>query len=449
MADEGFRGLRTSVFPLLMVALVLVPQPAVSQAGRSVEEVGIRLELSGGYVGAKTLAQLERALLDTAELALIEQLNGDLDYILRHQDAVVETLGGVIDEALAKRGFALEQLALEPGILTQLTVRLHLAEQRVVDFDVRFYLLGNTPVVEAIVAADEETVSRELYEEVARTPYRDEHWLSGLITDTVERELMRMPAYAEFDRLVLVQPGAETKVAVALTPRAQVAVLADYRMHLRSLTVPQVSLMPVREELVYYLQALRGAPLSFIEDKLSALRQALYQHLVNNRVLARYQAEARLAVCLDDRVLETDLVVDSQRYLLALGARLALWNYAEEDIEGTITVRAGLLPQSNLTAIGWATYYPGEAQPYVALGAGWLVDYGLLAAGWDLEADSWRICGQYDLHPQLYVAVDVFADEDCDALSEISLRYRLRDFYEIQLLSNLNGEVCAAVAANF
>ena len=451
MAKLLYRGIGGAVLSCLMLAcaLVLAPAAASCQSPEKVEEVGIRLDLSGGMVGAETLGQLESALLDTVEVALLDQLDANLDYILRHQSAVAQTLGEVIAPVLERRGFVLEELMLEPGRVTRLLVRLHLAEQRVREFAVHFYLLGNTSVVEELTAADEEMVAAELYATLARTPYRDETWLSGLVTDTVEAQLARMPEYAGFDHVVLVQPGDATTVAVAFTPLSSEPALSDYKLHLRSLTIPNLRLHPVREQAVYYLQALLGAPLSFIEAKLPQLTQALYQHLVNTCTLDDQQAEAYLAVTVSGCVLDADLRVDSGKYLLSGRARLALWDNGPGAYESHLSVRAGMQPAVDWPLFFDASIHPGEEEIYPALCLGHLVDYGLLGAGWDFKADAVRLLGQYDFSPQLYLALDAFADGGLDQLSEISVHYRVRDIYELQLRSSFDGEVYAAIGAVF
>jgi hypothetical protein len=447
--QEGFGVIAWLLVAIIFMAGLFPLTPSLAQDTGSIDEISIRLQLMGSYVGAETLTQLEEALLETAELALIDQLGGDLDYIRRNQAAVVGILGDVIGEALERRGFALAELQMDVGQVTRLTVQLNLAEQRVQDFTVRFYLLGNTPVVDALVVAGEEAIASELYATVARTPYRDEQWLSGLVSDTVKQQLARMPAYAEFDHLVLVQPGETAKVAVTLTPTDGAAVVTDYKLNMRSLTLPYIGLAPVREEIVYYLQALLGAPLSFIEANLPQLRQALYQQLVNNSALKEHCPEAQLNLALQGCTLTADITVDSQRYLLNIRARLALWDYTDGDWEGRFTVRAGWQPEPGWALFGLASYYPGEGEAYPAAAFGLLVDYGLLALGYDFEAEAARAYGEYYLTPQVYLAADAILDGDYDTLSEISLHYRVREIYELQLVSNLEGEVYAALAASF
>jgi hypothetical protein len=451
MADLALRSWRRGWLGLLVVlsALLTVISPAMGQSVSRVEEIGIRLDLSGGFVGPETLSQLERALLDTAELALLDQLGGDLAYITNHQDVVVDTLGSVFDDELNRRGFALEELVLEPGVVTRVTVKLHLAEQRVNDFRVRFYLLGNTPVQQAVTSSDEEAVAAELYATVARTPYRDESWLSNLVTRTVESQLARLVAYADFEHKVLVAPGPTTEVAVTFTPLPQAPALTDYSLHLRSYSIPMTALVPVRERAGYYLQALMGAPLSFASSKLPALQQALYQQLVNTGPLAAQCAEASLELVINDCVLDADIRADSTRWLLGGEARLALWDYTAGDLVGRLDGRAGLLLGPNWSAFGYASYYPAEEVVYPALCVGPAWDFGWAAAGYDFKAQSLRFLGQLELTPQVYLSADAFPDDDLAATSEISVHYRVRDFYELQLFSNLDGEVVAAVAACF
>jgi len=356
----------------------------------------------------------------------------------------------VINSALAKRGFGLEELVLDPGADTVVTVTLHLAGERVQDFSVSFSLLGDTPVVQSVVASDEEAVAADLYTTLARTPYGDARWLSGLVRDTVEQRLAGMTVYSDFDHAMLVQPGQTTKVLITFTPRDGVPTVSDYRLHLRSMTLLHATLTPVRDELAHYLISLRGAPLSFIAGRLGEFQQALYQHVVNHSALSRDCADATLELALSGCILSADVEVDSQRYLTALSARLALWDYSDAALEGRISARVGVMPQAGWSALAAVDYFPGASQVYPMLGVAHLIDArGLLAAGWDFNAESLRFLGQYDVTPQAYISADVIAGSGFKQVSEIGLHCRIRDIYELQLKSNLEGEVFAALAADF
>jgi len=450
MTEGSLRGEWRRWRLALLVALVLVsPAVCAAQQSERVEEVGIRLEFSDGFVGPETLTQLEVALQDVVEFVLLDNLEGNLADINYNLDYVVETLGGVIERELKEYGFEFEEIYLEPEVVTRVTVKLHLAEQRVNDFQVRFHLLGNTPVLEAVTAADEEAVAAALYAAVARTPYSDENWLSSLVTQTVEHQLAKMVEYAGFAHTVLVHPGKTTTVAVTLTPQPGADMLTDHSLSMRSLTLPLLTLQPLREEAAYYLQSFNGAPLGFIEAKLAAIQQAVYQQLVNSATLAPHCADLRFELVLSGCSLVADLRVDSTRYMLDGEARLALWDYTVDDLEGRITARAGVMITPQWSAFALGSYYPMAEDVYPAAMAGLLVDYGLIAAGYDFEAEAMRLLGRIDLAPRVYLAGDVFVENDFDNLSEISVHYRVRDLYELQLISNLDGEVVAAIAANF
>jgi hypothetical protein len=447
---------RLGLIAIVWMAWTIMPAYTCAQTETKVTSVAVKLEFAGeaafggSSVGPETMAQLEQALQDTVRVALLEQLDGDLEYIVGHQSAVVQTLGEVINSALAKRGFGLEELVLDPGVETTVTVRLHLAGERVQDFDVSFSLLGDTPAVQSVVACDEEAVAADLYTTLARTPYGDARWLSGLVRDTVEQRLSGMAIYSDFDHAVLVQPGQTTKVLISFTPRAGVLTVSDYKLHLRSLTVLNATLAPERDELAHYLISLRGAPLSFVAGRLDEIQQALYQHVINHPALARQCADADIALTLSGCVLTADVDVDSQRYLTALSARLALWNYSDQDLEGRITARVGVQPQAGWAALAAVDYFPSAGEAFPMLGVERLIDaHGLLAAGWDFNAASPRFLGQYDVSPQAYLSADVIAGSGFKQISEIGLHCRIRDIYELQLNSNLDGEVFAALAAEF
>jgi hypothetical protein len=431
--------------------LLAAPACALAASAQSVSETAVRLELTGGYVGAETLGQLERALNDTVSLAIIEQLGGDLDYVVRHQDDVVRTLGAVIGPVLSKRGFTLEELQLEPGPTTRVTVQIHLTQELAQNFSVQFYLLGNTPVIDEVVGQDKESVVAALFSTVARTPYGDTRWFSGLVTDTVEHALSGLSGYGDFEHLVLVEPGATTKVAVTFTPRPGVAAVTGYALRLSSLTLLAATLAPVRDRAAHHLQSLAGAPLSFVEPRLGQIEKAVFQDLVNCSKLASACADARLRLALRGCLLQGDLSVDSEKYLAGLSARLDLWDHgAERDYLGRLSGRLGVMPAPGLALYASADYFPaaGEAYPMLGLGKLW-ANRSFLGAGWDFNARSPRLQALHAFTPAVYVSADVYTDSAYGARSEFALHYRIRGFYELQLASNLDGEVYAVAAANF
>ena len=244
----------------VMIAVLVCPACALAQQGK-VRETAVKLQLTGGYVGPETLSQLEQAINDTVSTALIEQLDGDLAYIKQHQRGVVKTLGEVITPVLSQLGFALEELSLEPGEVSTVSVSLHLAETLAETFVVQFNLLGNTPVIEEVAASDKEAVASALFSTVARTPYGDTRWFTGLVTQTVESALSRLAGYGDFDHMVLVEPGVQTKVSVTFTPRSGVEALSDYTLTMSSLTLLTTTLTPVRDRVAHHVQSMLGAPL--------------------------------------------------------------------------------------------------------------------------------------------------------------------------------------------
>jgi hypothetical protein len=436
------------------LALACHALPAHAAAG-TVTNVNVRVELvgdsgNGGGIGLQTMGQLEEALSETVRAALLDQLDGDLDYISNRQGAVAAILGDVINSTLSKRGFVLEELVLEPGATTQVRLKLRLASERVEDFQVSFSLPGSPPALASVVEEDQETVSAALYSTLARTPVGDVRWLGGLVSETVEARLAGLPEYADFEHQITVTAGPSTQVVVVFTPKANVLALTGAQLTLRSLTLLNTGLRPVREQLAHNLHGLEGLPQSFISAKLPQLQQALFQLLVNHPRLAAHCPDARLELELRGCELYAAAEVDSQRYLTALDTRVALWDYASRDLEARVSGRAGLQFGAGWLALASADLYPGEGEIYPTLGAGHLFGHrGLLALGWDFKAEQLRASAEAHASPQLYFSGEALLGDGYEELGEIALHYRIQDVYELQLGSNLDGEVFAALAAEF
>jgi hypothetical protein len=444
-------GKATMVAALAAVLLgVVIPAAVAAAADGRIQQIGVRLDLTDATIGPDVLDQLEAALMETAELALMEQLGGEIDYINQNMENVVSTLGGVINTVLNKRGFELEELELQLGEITLLNIKLKLNDEQVQYFQVHFYLLGNTQLTDAIIRPDEEQIASVLYSTLASTPYEDELWVSNMILDTVTEELEGIPAYADYDFNVLVQPGETAEVGVTFERKAAVPLLKGYDLHTRSITLAQFNQRPVRTQLNHYFQALTGAPLSFIEAKLPEIRDALYQLVVNHSALSTQLAEAGIELSLEGDSLLVELHIESERYMFTVDMRQALHNYDSElGIESRVRARLGIIPAKSWNFYLTGSYFPGENDVYPALSAGYLFDTGMVSAGYDFEAATPRFAAQFDFSPQFYIDADIFSDDDYNHLSEIGLHYRLKDYYELQLVRNFDGEFFAAVAANF
>lgn len=441
------------VLPVVVVAVLALALPAVASAdaakGDVIEEIHVDLQFSGNYVGQDTQDRLQYALLDTLQLALMDQLEGDLEYISRHQQKVTSTIGKVIGDALSKRGFVMEELVLDAGPLTTVSIKLHLAEQQVSKFAVQFHLLGNSPIVENAIKDDVASVQNELQQRLASTPYNDTRWITALVTEVVDGYFADKPEYRDFDRLVTAQAGELTSVAVTFTPKKDAELLQFYSIKFHSITLPLLLLENTRHAADAYLGSLVGAPVSFITGKLNLIREALYRYLVNECEVVSADTDltihAELRGCL--MAMQVDAVSNN---LFAAGqARLDLWDRDMPDYAGRLRARLGYQPKPGWPVYADINYYPVGGEAYPLVGAGHLFGNNYFAgAGYDLNAETVRFQGLGYIDPDLYFEADIYSDSAWDDLSELSLHYRLKDIYEIQLVSSLGGDVFAAVAAD-
>lgn len=448
----GHSGWLLAVLGVLLVVLAWSPRPAAASPG-GIASASARLEFSGGYIGAETMSRLQQALDGVVHTAIMEQLGGDLAYINANRKAVVDALGEAIEETLASRGFNLREMALDTGPETVVTVRLALSDKRIRDISVRFFILGNTPLVDAVTAPDAAEVATALYATVARTPVGEEGWLIRIIREGVEQELARRSAYRDFVHEVFVEPGESTRVVVAFTPRPAAMLIGGQRLDMHSVTLLNVQLYELRERSAYYMTGLVGAPRSFVEHKLSALTDALLQQLAGDCSLLADCPEAELLLSLSGGQLLGHFHVDSTRALTQASVRLDLRGDrggGPDEIYGRLRLRSGMIPQPGWSVYAGLDYYAGEDQVYPMLGAARLLrSRGFVGGGYDFQSRSIRFEGMHEITPKAYISADYFGNRDYDHLSEIALHWRLQHAYELQLGASLDGGIFAAVGANF
>ena len=156
-------------------------------------------------------------------------------------------------------------------------------------------------------------------------------------------------------------------------------------------------------------------------------------------------ADACLTLAIRGCVLHADLCVDSQRYIMGLNAKLDLWDHSDDTgYLGRINARMGFLPRGEWAVYADAHYFPAAGEGYPMLGVGRLwKPQSFVGAGYDFNAKTLRLQGQHAFSPLAYVSADIFTGDGFERLSEFALHYRVRDFYELQLVSNLDrGSLC-------
>ncbi|MCB1185860.1 hypothetical protein KDL29_01725 [bacterium] len=444
------RTVRTSWWAAGLLCLIAILSSVVpARAADTVESVAVLLRFEGGFVGNETMSRLDEALTATAQVAIMEQLGGDLDYILRNSGEVSGILSDVVDSALESRGFDLVELSLDPGVRTTVNLTLRIAEQRVSAFTVDFHVMGNVPRINDSLGDDEQRVVNRLYETLASTPYDDKSWLTSLVHDTVADELSRMPAYADFEHSIVTEPGETTRVVVSFEPRPDALLVSDFSISIRSLTLTNLQLRPARDSLAYYLQSFVDLPVSFVSNKLSHYQQGAMSYLNNNCSLVAQCPDSTLSLRVNTCTIEAWINLDSTRFLYDAQIRLDLWEHSEYDIHGRLSAGGGRFIGGRWAAYFHADYHPGleRVNPMIGL-ARQLGPQTLLSAGYDLQAESMRLRGEHHLRRDVYFSADIFTEDDWDYLSELAVHYRLHDIYELQLVSTMDGEVFAAIAAD-
>ena len=75
-----------------LLALAGAPRPAEAASG-TIKSANVRLEFPGGFVGTDTMSQLQRALDRSVNLAIMDKLEGDLEFVATFE--VVPDFGDV------------------------------------------------------------------------------------------------------------------------------------------------------------------------------------------------------------------------------------------------------------------------------------------------------------------------------------------------------------------
>ncbi len=393
--------------------------------------------------GEAMALEVEEAIRGTLRLALMDQLGGSLSRLETNLSQITDVLKNVLDLVLNKRGMKLEKLVISPGETTRVSVAVALTGDTIEGFAVEFRFRSDTPLLAYITGDDQAELTEVLTRRLAGTPFSDTGWIEKIVIREVKEYFAGKKQYAEFEQLILVLPGATTRVYATLMPREGTLVVARYFVKLRSGTMLNLQLDDVGGFVAANMETLRGLPTAFIEAKSAAICEYLERETVFAPQLGIFDpvVAAELYTVRDD--LSLVFSVESQRFRLSASGRVDL-NREENVARFDFTTGLRLNSLADLWVHG--TFYPGdfELRPQIGLGIRPSAKT-MFEAGYDFKMNSAVLRAQINALPDLYFSADHYMKSRLKDENEYGAAYIFRNYYEFKVITDFRDELFASV----
>jgi len=419
------------------------PTPLDQGLPQVVKEVAIQLDWGLEEPGEALSSEVQTAILNTARLAIIDQLGGSIKTLTENIEEITDTLKKVIAMGMERRGIALESLKIEPGETTLIILKLRLLPQRISSFEVHFRFKRDTDFLHELTQADELALASHLTAKLLDTPFSDEAWVQRLVREQVELFLSALPAYSGFSFLVLVIPDAETPVYITFLPKEDAVLISRFFLKLRSDTLLNLQLESVDADARLHLSDLLQMPISFVASKKSQIEMLIAKSAEKIPEVALVSPVSSCEIYLVRDEISAVLYIDSKNFRLGLSGRV---DVNRKGNNSRFDVKAGALLSRNSDLFFHAVIFPGPPEVRPQVGFSLLMEpKGFLESAYDFKFNSALLRAKLSILPDFYLSAEHYLKHRLREENEYSLTYIYRNLYEIKLITDFKGEVFGAL----
>jgi len=408
-----------------------------------VKEVAVQLDWGLEEPGEALSSEVKTAILNTARLAIIDQLGGSIKALTENLEEISDTLRKVIALAMERRGIALDSLGIEPGETTLLILKLRLLPQRITSFEVHFRFKRDTDFLHKLTEADELALASHLNAKLLDTPFADEAWVQKLVREQVEFFLSELPAYSGFSFLVLVVPEAKTPVYITFLPKEDAVVISRFFLKLRSDTLLNLQLESAGADARLHLSDLLQMPISFVASKKAEIEKLVAKSAEEIPEVALVSPVSACEIYLVRDEISAVLYIDSRNFRLGLSGRV---DVNRSGNNSRFDLKAGALLSRKTDLFFHAVIFPGPPEIRPQVGFSLLAEpKGFLESAYDFKLNSTLLRAKLSILPDFYLSAEHYLKRRLRKENEYSLTYIYRNLYEIKLITDFKGEVFGAL----
>ena len=168
------------------------------------------------------------AIVEVGKMAIIDQLEGDIDYVTENLDEITDTLKRVIDLTLSKRGFKVDNLLITPGETTLFALDISVSGGEIIDIEVQMLPPAGGNLTDDLLSTLKSELVNAFEKTLSRITHFGYHLAYKLFDDALREERENIEDFKWFDYKFELSPGPITRVIIHIGPRSGSTVISNH-----------------------------------------------------------------------------------------------------------------------------------------------------------------------------------------------------------------------------
>ncbi len=415
-------------------------EPELPQKVLSVE---VFVEFAGADIRPIIAGEIQTAIEEVVELALLVQLEGDLATIAANKDEISETLLRVIDLTLDKRGFKTDSLSLTPGEIAIVELEISVTGESIADVRVEFVAPAKSGLSDALLFNLQNELSANLRRKFFGLPSADKKWLTGLFAGALAEEFAASEELGMFNYRMELLPSTITRVVLYLTNAPGERALDRRFLRTRSSTILNLSLDSAREAILVELAGLAGLPARFVELHRDEAADYLESRVKALGSLAFYEPEVEIEFAVRGGDLFVTAIIESRRYRTAVSGRVDFDREVDNPrIDGII----GMRMFSSAEVYAAVKFFPDSVDFEPEIGLGINPRPGVfVGGGWDFDREAVKLRGNVWLGAGLVIHAEHYTSPEFNEDGEYGITYFFTKDFSVSAFADGDGSAWMAL----
>lgn len=408
-------------------------KPAATQT--LITKLELELEFIGEPPSGVVSDRLYTAIYSTLETAIIEQLEADLNAVKSDKEQIVDILTGILNLVLPRRGYKIAAFTIEPDVTTKVKVVLEQFSQVIRQYDVELIIERQAPALAESRLMDSIELQKLLKDNLNNVPYTDSNFARQAIENYLKNNWLNVAPWNQFEPTLDIIPGEKTVVRVKLTTASGTRQLNYSFAKVRSTSLINLTLTPLRSKFSSMISDLDGLPTVYLQPRLHFVGKAIMKLVDQDKISRKLRAYGNVSFYNVDDRLYAVLRLESKSYFLEGDAII---NFNTNDKEAELNAMLGLKADNFTFYSGWQLL-PGLMDFNYEAGVAYNTYGTFIGGSWDFQKDTIKTRFKQQLYNDFEIDIEAYFEDKHRDKSIYSLRYRFGDNYSLGVAIDNEG----------
>ncbi|MFH1537665.1 MAG: hypothetical protein ABIH66_01810 [bacterium] len=428
---------KASIQTIAILSLLLLSTLATAKPNE-VDYIEVDLQFSDSLVPGLLTQRIRSSVQQVAERAL---LGKSIDEASGLKDSLVEVMKKIFNDVL--EGFTIDNLALDVGRTTTVSVKLTPNEPRVRELSIVVKAPGLHSMWHPVFQGITDELVEVCLPHVKGMPVKSKSWATKLYLDILNSTPQFQDLYPGFQII----PTAEfaEKTVVTLTLKAKEPTIRWVTVKVRSRTIPTLALERMKYAVAAESDVLLGLPVEFASLQTENITKEAIERFAQTGISKSLGLIFQVTL-VPGKVSAVAVRVESTKYRGFVKGKVSIGREERDpDIKGHI----GMFLGPNVETFLETNFFPGPPDLQANIGIGLRLGQNLFGAiGKNFIDGVHRTWVEYYVTDDVTFAFEKGVEEDIDNKSEASVRLQLFDFYALELVTDLHRDIWIRIVAN-